>query len=150
VAVRRPPRACPRCRRRAWDSPLRRPGSPWADAYKRGLEPADWRRYLPLGQERGQALSSRQTTDQKLPTDGVFRHINERIVELGERFGFRDEPLLELVCECGDSACTERVSIAHDAYDDVRAHMGRYLVRAGHEHACRVVFDGNGYVVVED
>src|SRR4029450_9224513 len=42
--------------------------------------------------------------------DAFFRQVNDRIVELDDRFGFREE-LLELICECDDPSCTERVFI---------------------------------------
>ena len=87
-----------------------------------------------------------------LPTsyEGFFRDVNERIVELGQRFGFREDTLLELVCECEDGACTERVRIAPAAYDHVRGAPGRHVVAAGHRHSGRVVSSGLDYAVVED
>jgi hypothetical protein len=81
--------------------------------------------------------------------DDFFREVNDRIVELGTRFGFRDETL-ELICECDESACTEHMSIPSDEYEQVRSAQRRHVVLAGHEHSGRVVGRGDGYVVVED
>lgn len=81
--------------------------------------------------------------------DDLFREVNDRIVELGTRFGFRDETL-ELICECDDSACTSHMSIPTVEYKQVRAAQRRHVVVAGHEHSGRVVARGEGYVVVED
>jgi hypothetical protein len=81
--------------------------------------------------------------------DDLFREVNDRIVELGTRFGVRDETL-ELICECDDSACTAHLSIPSTEYEQVRAAQRRHVVVAGHEHSGRVVERGDGYVVVED
>lgn len=102
-------------------------------------------------------LSGRRTaedrgTAQATPphvSDDFFREVNDRIVELGERFGLQEETL-ELICECGDTICTERLSIPGNEYEQVREAPGRRVVIAGHERTCRVVTRGSGYVVVSD
>jgi hypothetical protein len=141
------------CGRRTWVPPVWRPFSSLGDQV---LNPRESGVIFPSDRIGSRALNSSRTTEHEPwegappATDDVFREINERIVELGERFGFREEPLLELVCECDDRCCTQRVSIPPDAYEDVRAHSGRHLVHEGHERAGRVIADGDGYVVVED
>jgi hypothetical protein len=82
-------------------------------------------------------------------SDDFFREVNERILELGERFGLSDQTL-ELICECGDATCTERVSIPCTEYEHVREAVDRRVVIAGHEHTAGVVTRGGGYVVVSD
>jgi hypothetical protein len=82
-------------------------------------------------------------------SDDFFREVNERIIELGERFAL-GEDTLELICECADTTCTQHVSIACADYAQVREAPGRRVVIAGHEHTCRVVARGGGYVVVSD
>jgi hypothetical protein len=81
--------------------------------------------------------------------DDFFREVNERILELGERFAL-GEDTLELICECSDTTCTQHVSIACADYEQVREAPGTRVVIAGHEHTCRVVARGGGYVVVSD
>ena len=81
--------------------------------------------------------------------DEFFREVNDRIVELGTRFGFREDRL-ELICECHDASCTERLSIASAVYQRVRADQRRHVLVVGHERSGRVVERGDGYVVVED
>jgi hypothetical protein len=81
--------------------------------------------------------------------EDFFREVNDRIVELGSRFGFREERL-ELICECDDGCCTEHLSIPSAEYERVRGAEGRHVVVVGHEHSGRVVARGAGYVVVED
>jgi hypothetical protein len=82
-------------------------------------------------------------------SDDFFREVNERILELGERFAL-GEDTLELICECADTTCTQHVNIACADYAQVRAAPGRRVVIAGHEHTCHVVARGGGYVVVSD
>lgn len=62
--------------------------------------------------------------------DDFVREVNENIAELGERFGLHEEPL-ELICECGDSACAERVPVPADEYERLHAE-GRRIVAPGH------------------
>jgi hypothetical protein len=83
--------------------------------------------------------------------DDLFREVNERIVELGRRFGIQDSQL-ELLCECKDGACTERVLISPLEYAEVRLVACRHIVVPGHEPAGRghVVERRAGYVVVDD
>ena len=81
--------------------------------------------------------------------DDFFREVNARILELGERFGFQEEGL-ELICECEDAACTERVCISTEKFAELRDTDGLHLVAAGHSHAGHVVRRGEGYVVVAD
>ena len=78
-----------------------------------------------------------------------FREVNDRIVELDERFGFRED-LLELICECADPCCTERVSVPAAKFAELRGTIGLHLVSAGHGHPGQVIEGAEGYVVVAD
>jgi hypothetical protein len=82
-------------------------------------------------------------------SDDFFREVNARILELGSRFGLGSETL-ELICECGDTTCTERFSILCSAYAEVREAAGRRVVVTGHERTCGVIARGDRYVVVCD
>jgi hypothetical protein len=77
----------------------------------------------------------------------VFRRVNEEVVGLGQGTA----SVLNLVCECSDAACIERIEVALDDYEAVRAHPRRFLVRPGHERdeIERVVDRREGYLVVE-
>lgn len=81
--------------------------------------------------------------------DELFREVNDRIVELGQRFGVDEQPL-ELICECADSSCTHRVEISAAAFAQLRDTEGLRLVTADHLHTGRVVGSGAGYLVVAD
>jgi hypothetical protein len=81
-------------------------------------------------------------------TQSLFRSVNERIAETSERVG-ADET--EIVCECPDQTCTERVEVPLDQYEEVRETPTRFLVRPGHEDetVAKVVERHRGFEVVE-
>ena len=81
--------------------------------------------------------------------DDLFREVNDRIMELGERFGFREDPL-QLICECEDGSCTQRVSISAAEFAQLRATSGLHLVAEGHARSGRVIRRNGGYIVVGD
>ena len=74
----------------------------------------------------------------------LARRINEVIDHERPRQG------LDLICECSQSTCAERIDIGATTYADVRSHPRRFIVKEGHEnleietvvetlHACLVV-----------
>jgi hypothetical protein len=81
-------------------------------------------------------------------TQSLFRSVNERIAATSERAG-ADET--EIVCECPDQTCTERVELPLDQYEEVREEPTRFLVRPGHEDesVARIVERHRGFEVVE-
>jgi hypothetical protein len=79
-------------------------------------------------------------------TDDFVREVNENIAELGERFGLQEETL-ELICECGEPDCGERLAIPAEEYERLRA-AGYRVVAPGHEHG-RGGEPRDGYVVVD-
>jgi hypothetical protein len=72
----------------------------------------------------------------------VFRTLNERIAA-------RERARLEIVCECAEEACTERVVITPVEFYEVRRHHGWYVVHPGHEWQGRVIERQSGFFVVE-
>jgi hypothetical protein len=68
----------------------------------------------------------------------------------GHDFHFPPPQLFEVMCECGNSACTGEITISLDEYEAVRLHPTRFLIKEGHEvaDAFRVVDYGTGYIVV--
>ncbi|HUQ23060.1 MAG TPA: hypothetical protein VM049_08595 [Gaiellaceae bacterium] len=58
--------------------------------------------------------------------------------------------LVEVMCECGHSNCSAEVTMTLEAYEAVRLHPKRFLIKEGHEvsDVVRVVDYGTGYVVV--
>jgi hypothetical protein len=72
----------------------------------------------------------------------VFRALNERIATL-------ERARLEIVCECAEEGCTERVVITPVEFHEVRRHRGWYVVRPGHQRHERVIESQPSFLVVE-
>jgi len=83
--------------------------------------------------------------------EGLFREVNERILELEENFGRRSDEPTEFVCECSLMECIERVPLTLGEYQEVRAEPTYFLVVPGHVDSVneRVVRDRGRYYVVE-
>lgn len=81
--------------------------------------------------------------------EAVFREVNERIEDVAETFGLAHE--LDLVCECGDASCVQRITMTHDAYERLRSDAHLFAVHPGHEQedVDRVVDRQQGYHIVE-
>lgn len=63
--------------------------------------------------------------------EAVFRDVNERIQDVATSFDLTTEPL-DLICECGDAGCVERISLTRDEYESVRADSHLFAVASGH------------------
>jgi hypothetical protein len=70
-----------------------------------------------------------------------FRDVNERLERRSaERVAALHE--FDAICECADENCTDRITIAFDDYERIRARPTSFLVRTGHgdsevEHVLR-------------
>ena len=64
--------------------------------------------------------------------EALFREVNERIGQLTDRFETARDETMEVVCECADPSCTERVALAARAYEAVRADPALFVVVPGH------------------
>jgi hypothetical protein len=77
-----------------------------------------------------------------------MREVNERIADL-----YRTElPVteFELLCECSQEDCRERISMTVAEYRDLRGREGRFAVAPAHAVAGdRVVTDGERFTVIE-
>jgi hypothetical protein len=82
--------------------------------------------------------------------EAVFREVNERIEGLAETFELKSEPL-DLVCECGEASCVQRITMRHAEYEELRSDPHRFAVHPGHEipEVERVVEKRKGYDIVE-
>ena len=63
--------------------------------------------------------------------EAVFREVNERIEELAETFQLGSEPL-DLICECGDATCVQRIRMTGKEYEQVRSESHQFAVYTGH------------------
>ena len=64
--------------------------------------------------------------------EAVFREVNERINDLADEFGLESRPL-DLVCECGDPNCVERITMSREEYEELRGNPMLFAVYSGHE-----------------
>ena len=80
--------------------------------------------------------------------EALFRQVNERIAEMGERF---DADHLEIVCECATIECVERIELSPLVYERARQGAATFIVVDAHADPSieRVVFRGDSYVFVE-
>lgn len=78
----------------------------------------------------------------------AYRDVNDRIERAMSRL-VRGDDLIELVCECGQLACSDLVQMLVVDYEHVRADPRSTIVAPGHEplNAEQVVV-GDGYAVV--
>jgi hypothetical protein len=65
--------------------------------------------------------------------EAVFREVNERIEDLAGTLDLKTQ-VLDLVCECGDATCVERLSMTRAEYEEVRSDPHQFAVHPGHEY----------------
>ena len=82
--------------------------------------------------------------------EAMFREVNERVEDMTNTFE-SGTGTFEIVCECADTACTERLSVPAGVYERVRADATHFLLSPGHEEPTveRVIEAHDSYVVVE-
>jgi hypothetical protein len=82
--------------------------------------------------------------------EALFREVNERIQEIGSAVGVQPDEELEMVCECSNAGCTERMTMNKQEYEQVRADAELFVLVPGHEDATmeEVVSSGPRYSVV--
>jgi hypothetical protein len=84
--------------------------------------------------------------------EALFREVNERIAEVGERLQvLPEDELLDFRCECGRPECETSVPLTTAEYEHVRSDNDRFAVVPGHEdqEIERVVERTERYVVVD-
>jgi hypothetical protein len=64
--------------------------------------------------------------------EALFRDVNERMQGLNETFASFTRKM-EIVCECAEMSCVERISIPVDQYETLRADPTMFAVVPGHE-----------------
>jgi hypothetical protein len=82
--------------------------------------------------------------------ESVFRRVNEQIEALSERLGQPFGRPLDLICECGNIDCAERIQMRPDLYERLRGDPVLFAVVPGHERpeVEEVVSKAGGYDVV--
>jgi hypothetical protein len=81
--------------------------------------------------------------------EAVFRAVNEEIEALAERFGLAGQ-VLDLICECGDAGCADRIQLRHEEYVALRDDPRTFAVVPGHvaPDVEDVVANRDGYDIV--
>ncbi len=64
--------------------------------------------------------------------EAIFRQVNEEIRSVGDELGV-DEGMITVICECGDSQCTDRIRLPLAEYERVRGDSLLYVIANGHE-----------------
>jgi hypothetical protein len=62
--------------------------------------------------------------------EAVFREFNERLEEVARGFELR---ALDLVCECANADCTDRITMAIAEYEQLRSDPRQFALVPGHE-----------------
>ena len=81
--------------------------------------------------------------------ESFFRQVNERIKDVAD--GFAGAQTYEVLCECSDPGCTERIELTSEDYEWVRANPTRFVLARGHtaQQIEQVVERQDEHVVVE-
>src|SRR5262245_19769778 len=64
--------------------------------------------------------------------EAMFREVNERVGDINRTFGSMTETF-DIVCECGNTACTQRITVPVTDYERVRSNPLHFLLHVGHE-----------------
>jgi hypothetical protein len=82
--------------------------------------------------------------------ESIFREVNEQIESLNRDLG-TDDRTMNVICECANGECTERIEISVAEYERVRTNPLRFLIVPGHSvpEFESVVEPMDGYDVVE-
>jgi hypothetical protein len=82
--------------------------------------------------------------------EAVFREVNERIKGLAKLFHWGKADPLDLVCECRNATCVQRIEMSRAEYEAVRAEETHFALYPGHADPDieRVISSHRGYEVV--
>jgi hypothetical protein len=82
--------------------------------------------------------------------EAVFREVNERISGLSKLFHWGKPDPLDLVCECRNATCVQRIEMSLAEYSAVRAEEAHFAIYPGHADPDieRVISSHRGYEVV--
>jgi recombinational DNA repair protein RecR len=81
--------------------------------------------------------------------EAIFRNVNEQIEGINKALSELTQTM-DVVCECGNITCMERIMVTVPAYERVRAESTLFIVLPGHEMLDieEVVGDHDSYRVV--
>lgn len=67
--------------------------------------------------------------------ESVFRELNEQLASLAKTFSWGPDEVFDLICECNDATCVERIRLTRSEYEAVRAVATHFAVFPAHAHA---------------
>lgn len=81
--------------------------------------------------------------------EAIFRNVNEQIEGISKALSELTQTM-DVVCECGDITCAERIIVTVPTYERVRSDPTLFIVLPGHEQLDveEVVGDHQSYRVV--
>ena|SRR5579862_1351801 len=81
----------------------------------------------------------------------AFRAANDSLKATFEDADEARGEVYPFLCECGDRRCTEVVLLTLQAYESVRSHSTRFVIRPGHKQleSERQLDSGDGYEIIE-
>jgi hypothetical protein len=81
--------------------------------------------------------------------EAIFRNVNEQIEGINKALSEMTQTM-DIVCECAEITCAERIMVTVPAYERVRADPTLFIVLPGHEQLDveKVVSDHDSYRVV--
>ena len=65
--------------------------------------------------------------------EALFREVNEQVEALTRRFAYAGDDTIDIVCECADLTCIERIVVPLATYERVRTEATFFFVRPGHQ-----------------
>lgn len=82
--------------------------------------------------------------------EALFRQVNERIEQVNRDFAALTSRI-DVVCECGDGGCAERIVLSVDEYERVRRDPTWFILLPGHDEPDveDVIEDHDGWIVVQ-
>lgn len=82
--------------------------------------------------------------------EAIFREVNERVEGLAKHFRWSRSEALDLVCECRQATCVQRIEMPQAEYEALRAKDTHFALYPGHAdpHIERVISSHKGYEVV--
>jgi hypothetical protein len=63
--------------------------------------------------------------------EAIFREVNERVREVGRMFDYQ-AARTEMVCECGDYGCVDKIALTPAEYEQLRSDPELFAIRPGH------------------
>src|SRR5580765_7081387 len=65
--------------------------------------------------------------------EALFREVNEQVEALNKELSVHTPAKMDIVCECGDLTCIERINVPVETYERIRGEATLFFVKAGHQ-----------------